>query len=166
MKPLTTAALVLASSCVTPLTIECSSRCGTQVITLPGMEHMPDPQGSLWTCETLQMAEDKLLPLVVEKYPKACEQMRIQVAFHPGPYWEWNSKRIGGLAHCQLGVIEIASNVIYESSYAHEVLHILQACNAKQPNDDGMDNDHADWKRNGFLDIISKWKADMREELE
>jgi hypothetical protein len=128
---------------------------------------LPDHQGSLWTCDTLQLAEDKFLPLVAEKYPNACEELKVRVAFNAGPYWEFPAgRRISGIARCWNHSIELSSKVIYESSYAHEMLHILQNCEDVLPVDPGFDSSHADWQRNGFTGIISNWKAAMKKELE
>lgn len=143
-------AAVILASCATPLTIECTSRCGTRVVALEPEGYLPGVETG-WTFEGLQMAEDKFLMLVKDQYPNACEALNVDLAFHDAPWWDWYPGRaVAGLTHCGPKLVELSNKPIYQSAYAHEMLHVLQGCKG-----------HDGWDTNGFNDIINDWQRGM-----
>lgn len=97
------------------------------------------------------MAEDKFLALVKDQYPNACEVLKVDLAFHDAPWWDWYPGRaVAGLTHCGPKLVELSNKPIYQSAYAHEMLHVLQGCKG-----------HGGWDTTGFNDIINEWQRGM-----
>lgn len=158
------AALVFAA-CGPTRDIICETKCGTQMVALPPDYFYPADDAH-WSCPELQRAEDTLLPLVVGKYPKACDKLKVQIAFQPSAAWEFWGTEVAGVTYCPLGVVELGNLDMRISAYPHEMLHVLQGCFSPPPLDPDRDIAHADWDRNGFQGIINQWHDNVWEELE
>lgn len=146
-------AILALASCATPLSSECVTRCGTRIVS----EYLPTAETG-WTCEGLQEAEDVLVALVADKYPRACAALDVTIKFHPGESFSFVGSKVYGLTHCSLRQVELSSLDLRVSAYAHEMLHVIQGCALAWPIDYGQDLAHADWDRNGFNNTILKWQ--------
>lgn len=154
------ALLLIAASCSPVPRIVCETRCGTQWVELQPDYYSPD-DSTEWTCDGLQEAEDKFLPLVQDLYPRACEALQVQLTFHPDSSWDFYGSQVAGLTFCPMGVVELSSLNLRVSAYAHEMLHVMQGCVPQLPVDEGQDLAHGDWVRNGFNGIINRWLEAM-----
>lgn len=60
---------------------------------------------------------------------------------------------VGGYALCKQRQIVVGSG---KTAFAHEIIHIWQNCQARQPPDFDEDIDHANWKTDGFYQLIEE----------
>lgn len=63
------------------------------------------------------------------------------------------NRNVGGYTDCFAHemVVGVGSTV-----FAHETVHALQNCNARQPAEDGWDFDHANWQKDGLFQLIDE----------
>jgi hypothetical protein len=99
-----------------------------------------------------------LVELVADRYPRACAALDVTIKFHPGELFDFYGTAVYGLTYCPLKSVELSSQDLRVSAYAHEMLHVIQGCALAWPIDEGQDLAHADWNRNGFNDTILKWQ--------
>lgn len=149
---------LLLLSCATPTTICGLSAYGSALYARPGM----------FTLEVLQEAEDATLP-ALQAYatdPRFASQLDMcaslkgwQVAHE----WEQNfvsyGRKVSGVTMCNLktAIVGTPPNGDWRSSaLAHELVHILQNCKARLPNEDDNDEDHANWDKDGIQRAIDR----------
>lgn len=73
----------------------------------------------------------------------------------PDPYGRYEA--ISGYTSCPSKQMHIGTD---KYVFAHEIAHALQNCNALLPSEDGADDDHANWFRDGIIEIIGKVPLD------
>lgn len=81
----------------------------------------------------------------------------------PDPYGrkypDGHTLMVAGLTSCINKTIEIGSPPLGDwnkTSLVHELFHVAQGCAALLPATGGMDDDHANWSRDGINDAIEK----------
>jgi hypothetical protein len=64
-----------------------------------------------------------------------------------GRLYKGEPMMIGGFTNCTTKTIVIGLGV---SVYPHEVMHAIQGCFTPEPIDEGLDEMHSNWNRDGF----------------
>ncbi len=78
------------------------------------------------------------------------------IQVHNVDHWiDANQRDVYGLTHCNLGVIEIGSGLLYDTALAHEMAHAIQECQALTPIDE-KDEYHSNWNSGGIYESIDK----------
>lgn len=123
------------------------------------------------TLDTLRWAEDEILWHLERKStdPRlnnrkaACSKLtQVKVWVHK----DWNfgtpEHKFYGYAWCNGRAIEIGTPPDLDwrsTALTHEMLHIMQDCVPRLPDEDDQDRDHANWKTDGNYDAIeATWK--------
>jgi len=76
-------------------------------------------------------------------------------------YWESYGRRVAGTTNCWTKIVIVNTPTDGNetmTSLVHELFHVMQKCNARAPIDKGLDEDHANWYRDGILWAIEGTK--------
>jgi hypothetical protein len=100
-----------------------------------------------------------------------CRALRGSVAWElPGFTSVLGSRKVSGWTECNLSrfMFHTGDGFIYEdrdpaflrrgwnTAFAHEALHLAQGCRAPLPVDEGWDEGHANWVRDGLFDAVER----------
>jgi hypothetical protein len=139
-------------------------------VTSLGLKYMGEwPTGNYifrndYSCEYFESAQNKLIasfnaPINLKGLDiKRLKDVEIWV--RPADWWVDEFQReVAGVSYCYAGFFQINSAPFaIQSSFAHEMVHILQGCNSPLPIDKHSDKDHSNWYRDGFYEAIEKSK--------
>lgn len=138
----------------------CTTPCGAIIVAQNGT-----PQ---YTCDEYGFVESLLVGEIRDQFPNACYDFKgVLVWETPG----WSTfllpdREVSGWAECWLSRVHVHVNDgfadkektqkvgLAHTAYAHEMIHIAQACMAPLPIDDKSDADHSNWYRDGLFQAI------------
>ncbi len=156
--------LLLLSACATSSGDTYKTRCGVG----PAMDFYTGEliKESWIGVDALQWAEDEIL-WYLERHAKdprlynrkvACGTLtQLKVFVHPTWKWGTPGSEVSGVAMCHMRYIEIGTPEDLKwtsTALTHELVHVMQDCKPVRPAEDGLDNDHANWERDGIFDAI------------
>lgn len=109
-----------------------------------------------WTCEIIQSIETTMVAELPQYNPKRLEGWELGLAERNIPTDPWGRK-VAGYTLCPTKTMVVWDTDYPKlSSFAHELGHALQYCESKKPVDEGLDEDHSDWHREGIFQAIDK----------
>lgn len=142
-----------------------ATRCGLEIdgdyltgkpgfFTLPVVQRVEDRM-----LEHMQGTADSRLNSPVE----LCRSLRgFSVRSHTDSTFISFGSRVSGITDCpgdKIVVATPADGMWSHSALAHELVHIAQRCMARQPSEDGLDADHANWSMDNIhsaLEVVNQ----------
>ena len=124
----------------------------------------------LWTQASVAAFEDRILDEFqfigdarFKRKANVCKLLNgWQIWLHPQGCWvdRWG-REVCGLTDClyklsQVGAIPGLNDGPDRGSLAHELAHAVQRCSPVLPVDPDLDEDHANWTRDGIYDAIGR----------
>jgi hypothetical protein len=147
------AALLLVSCAAAP----CRTKCGLLV------ERMPYQ----WTCKDVQDLESASMWAfkdVEDPRLQTCNARGFSLSTVDAKSWTVNDGRlVAGITYCNQKSMVVGNLNPRESTFTHELAHVLQNCRPNWPHDE-IDWDHSNWERDGIYRAISKaldWKGEQ-----
>lgn len=118
-------------------------------ITPHGMILATEPTSS-GVCGRLSTVESKMVDSLghAERLTNFVIETRPEGSF-TDPY----KRKVGGYTDCWARTMVVGGA---PTVFAHETAHALQNCQARQPDEDGIDYDHANWHTDGIYTAIEK----------
>ena len=129
-----------------------------------------DRFGESWlTPELLQVGVDKAIAATASTtdytlmdQTENCKAMQgYNVYTKKTVYFENFGRRVAGFTNCFTKIIVINTPEVLRvenSPLVHELFHVMQRCSARPPVDKGLDEDHANWYRDGIVWAIEDAK--------
>jgi hypothetical protein len=127
----------------------------------------PD-QEETWSCQDLTRAETRWIDTFTEfvKDPRFSTPDAMCSIFAGWQLWTYpnaqswinrNGESVAGQTLCDYGVVQVGTDTISKSAYAHELVHIIQGCEGTAPYE--KDVVHSNWVKDGIYHAIDIYQG-------
>lgn len=109
-----------------------------------------EPSDPMWDCGRLNVIHDKMVEVMEQR--ERTSMYSIELVPHSS-FVDKYKRTVGGYTDCWSKTVVVGNAPV---AFPHELAHVLQNCNARQPSEDGNDYDHANWTKDGIFALIEE----------